>query len=149
MAATANGLPNEPMPRFNDYSTRPLFIFKEDKRNVQFPTNHGVSDTPRVIFHQKSDKYTRPLSRNIPGTKAKMRYSEWISYSLNMLHSVAESSRLVFSKWKKSRVRVDSGWWISMIEDVNECLTCFRGSTFVKSIEYDKDWQTYVGGYDR
>ena len=45
----------------------------------------------------------------MPRTKAKTRYSEWDLYNLNVLYSVLESSRLIFSKWKGLKVRVD-GW---------------------------------------
>ena len=39
--------------------------------------------------------------------KAKTRYSEWKLYNLNALYSVLESSHLIFSKWKRLKVRVD------------------------------------------
>ena len=85
---------------------------------MQFPTSHGVSDTPRAILGQKSYNYINPLLRNMPRTKAKTRYSEWELYNLNVLYSVLESSRLIFSKWKGLKVRVD-GWVVAEPPVVN------------------------------
>ena len=53
--------------------------------------------------------YTHPRSRNMPRTKSKTRYSEWKLYNINAQYSVLESSRLIFWKWKRLKVRVD-GW---------------------------------------
>ena len=75
-------------------------------------TSHSVSDTSRVISHQKIYDYTHPLSRNMPRTKAKTRYSEWKLYNLNAQYSILDSSRLILSKWKKLKVRVD-GWVVA------------------------------------
>ena len=81
-------------------------------------TSHSVSDTSCTVSHQKSYDYTHPLSRNIPRTKAKTRCSEWKLYNLNALYSVLESSCLIFSKWKKLKVRVD-GWVVAEPPVVN------------------------------
>ena len=112
VAAMTNVLPNKSFPGMSliATSTRSIFRFEEDKKDIQSSTSHSFSDTSRVVSHQKCYDYTHPLSRNMPRTKSKTRYSEWKLYNLNVLYSVLESSRLIFSKWKKSRV--DSGWWI-------------------------------------
>ena len=77
-AAMANGFPNKSFPGMSliATSTRSIFRFEEDKKDIQSSTSHSFSDTPRAIFHQKSHNYTHPLSKFIPGTKAKTRYSE-------------------------------------------------------------------------
>ena len=80
VAAMANGLPNKSFPgpgmSLIVTSTRSIFRLEEDKKDLQSSTSHSFSDTPRAIFHQKSHNYTHPLSKIIPGTKAKTRYSE-------------------------------------------------------------------------
>ena len=50
--------------------------------------------------------------------KSKTQYSEWESYNLNALYSILESSRLIFSKWKRLKVRVD-GWVVAEPPVVN------------------------------
>ena len=77
-AAMANGLPNKSFPGMSPIatSTRSTFRFEEDKKDIQSSTSHSFSDTSCVVSHQKGYDYTHPLSRNIPGMKAKMRYSE-------------------------------------------------------------------------
>ena len=77
-AAMANGLPNKSFPGMSPIvtSTRSIFRFEEDKKDIQSSTGHSFSDTPCAIFHQKSHNYTHPLSRNMSRTKAKTRYSE-------------------------------------------------------------------------
>ena len=77
-AAMANGLPNKSFPGMSliAASTRSIFCFEEDKKDIQSSTGHSFPDTPREISHQKFYDYTHPLSRNIPGMKAKTRYSE-------------------------------------------------------------------------
>ena len=69
----ANGLPNKSFPGMSPIvtSTRSIFRFEEDKKDIQSSTSHSVPDTSRVVSHQKSYDYTHPLSGNIPGTKAK------------------------------------------------------------------------------
>ena len=120
VAAMANGLPNNSFPGMSLIvtSTRSIFHFEEDKKDIQSSTGHSFSDTPREISHQKSYDYTHPLSRNMPRTKSKTRYSEWKSYNLNALYSVLESSRLIFSKWKRLKVRVH-GWVVAEPPVVN------------------------------
>ena len=114
VAAMANGLPNKSFPGMSLIvtSTRSIFRFEEDKKDIQSSTGHSFSDTPREISHQKSYVYTHPLSRNMTGTKAKTRYSEWKLYNLKALYSVLESSHLILSKWKRLKVRVD-GWVVA------------------------------------
>ena len=111
VAATTDDSPNEPLPTTSSMVTSTWFIFRfnEDRRNMQFHTSHGVSNTPRAILRQKSYNYINPLSRNMPRTKSKTRYSEWKLYNINALYSVLESSCLIFWKWKRLKVRVD-GW---------------------------------------
>ena len=108
-AAMANGLPNKSFPGMSLIvtSTRSICRFEEDKKDIQSSTSHSVPDTSRVVSHQKSYDYTHPLSRNMPRTKSKMRYSEWKLYNLNALYSILESSHLIFWKWKRLKVRVD------------------------------------------
>ena len=48
----------------------------------------------------------------MPGMKAKTRYSEWKLYNLNAQYWVLKSSRLIFLKWKRLKVRVD-GWVVA------------------------------------
>ena len=110
----ANGLANKSFPGMSLIvtSTRSIFCFEEDKKDIQSSTSHSFSDTPREISHQKSYDYTHPLSRNMPRTKSKMRYSEWKLYNLNALYSILKSSRLIFSKWKRLKVRVH-GWVVA------------------------------------
>ena len=90
VAAMANGLPNKSFPGMSPIatSTRSIFRFEEDKRDIQSPISHSVSDTPRAILRQKSYNYINPLSRNMPRTKAKARYSEGALCSINALHSI-------------------------------------------------------------
>ena len=109
VAAMANGLPNKSFPGMSliAASTRSIFCFEEDKKDIQSSTSHSFSDTSCVVSHQKCYDYTHPLSRNMPRTKAKTRYSEWKSYNLNAQYSILESSHLILSKWKKLKVRVD------------------------------------------
>ena len=78
VAAMANVLPNKSFPGMSLIvtSTLSIFHFEEDKKDIQSSTSHSFSDTPREISHQKSYDYTHPLSRNMPRTKAKTRYSE-------------------------------------------------------------------------
>ena len=113
-AAMANGLPNKSFPGMSPIvtSTRSIFRFEEDKKDIQSSTGHSFPDTPRAIFHQKSYDYTHPLSRNMPRTKSKTRYSEWKLYNINAQYSLLESSRLILSKWKRLKVRVD-GWVVA------------------------------------
>ena len=108
-AAMANGLPNKSFPGMSLIvtSTRSIFRFEEDKKDIQSSTGHSFPDTPREISHQKFYDYTHPLSRNMPRTKAKTRYSEWKSYNLNALYSILESSHLILSKWKRLKVGMD------------------------------------------
>ena len=119
-AAMANGLPNKSFPGMSPIvtSTRSIFRFEEDKKDIQSSTGHSFSDTSRVVSHQKIYDYTHPLSRNMPRTKSKTRYSEWKLYNLNALYSVLESSRLIFSKWKRLKVGVD-GWVVAEPPVVN------------------------------
>ena len=114
VAAMANGLPNKSFPGMSLIvtSTRSIFRFEEDKKDIQSSTSHSVSDTSHVVSHQKFYDYTHPLSRNMPRKKAKMRYSEWKLYNLNALYSILKSSRLILSKWKRLKVRVD-GWVVA------------------------------------
>ena len=114
VAAMANGLPNKSFPGMSLIvtSTRSIFCFEEDKKDIQSSTSHSVSDTSCVVSYQKFYDYTHPLSRNMPRTKSKTRYSEWKSYNINALYSVLESSHLIFSKWKRLKVRVD-GWVVA------------------------------------
>ena len=109
VAAMANGLPNKSFPGMSPIvtSTRSIFCFEEDKKDIQSSTSHSVSDTSHVVSHQKFYDYTHPLSRNMPRTKSKTRYSEWKLYNLNALYSILKSSRLIFSKWKRLKVGVD------------------------------------------
>ena len=109
VAAMANGLPNKSFPGMSPIvtSTRSIFRFEEDKKDIQSSTSHSFSDTPRAISYQKSYDYTHPLSRNMPGMKAKTRYSEWKLYNINAQYSLLGSSRLILSKWKRLKVRVD------------------------------------------
>ena len=120
VAAMANGLPNKSFPGMSLIvtSTRSIFRFEEDKKDIQSSTSHSFFDTHRAIFHQKCYDYTHPLSRNMPRTKSKTRYSEWESYNLNALYSILKSSRLIFSKWKRLKVRVD-GWVVAEFPVVN------------------------------
>ena len=113
-AAMGNSLPNKSFPGMSPIvtSTRSIFRFEEDKKDIQSSTGHSFPDTPREISHQKSYDYTHPLSRNMPRTKAKTRYSEWKLYNLNAQYSILDSSRLILSKWKKLKVRVD-GWVVA------------------------------------
>ena len=78
VAAMANGLPNKSFPGMSLIvtSTRSTFRFEEDKKDIQSSTSHSFSDTSRVVSHQKGYDHTHPLSRNMPGMKAKTRYSE-------------------------------------------------------------------------
>ena len=77
-AAMGNGLANKSFPGMSLIvtSTRSIFCFEEDKKDIQSSTSHSFSDTSCVVSHQKSYDYTHPLSRNMPRTKAKTRYSE-------------------------------------------------------------------------
>ena len=120
VAAMANDLPNKSFPGMSPIvtSTRSIFRFEEDKKDIQSSTGHSVSDTSCVVSYQKSYDYTHPLSRNMPRTKAKTRYSEWKSYNLNALYSILESSHLILSKWKRLKVRVD-GWVVAEPTVVN------------------------------
>ena len=75
VAAMANGLPNKSFPGMSLIvtSTRFIFRFEEDKKDIQSSTGHSFSDTPCAIFHHKSYDHTHPLSRNMPRTKSKTR----------------------------------------------------------------------------
>ena len=114
VAAMANGLPNKSFPGMSPIvtSTRSIFRFEEDKKDIQSSTSHSVSDTSCVVSYQKCYDYTHPLSRNMPRTKAKTRYSEWKLYNLNAQYSILDSSRLILSKRKRLKVRVD-GWVVA------------------------------------
>ena len=103
--------PNEPLPSMSSMATSTWYIFRfeEDKSHTLSLTSHSVPDTSCVVCHQKCYDHTHPLSRNMPRTKVKTRYSEWKLYNLNALHSVPKSSHLIFWKWKRLKVRVD-GW---------------------------------------
>ena len=96
----------------NVSNTLSIFHFEEDKKDIQSSTSHSFSDTPCAIFHQKSYDHTHPLSRNMPRTKSKTRYSEWKLYNLNAQYPILDSPRLIFWKWKKLKVRVD-GWVVA------------------------------------
>ena len=111
VAAMANDLPNKSFPGMSPIvtSTRSIFRFEEDKKDIQPSTSHSVSDTSCVVSYQKCYDYTHPLSRNMPRTKSKTRCSEWKLYNINAQYSLLESSRLIFSDWKRLKVRV-GGW---------------------------------------
>ena len=55
---------------FNGYLYTALFHFEEDKKNIQSPTGHRVSDTLRAIFCQKGHINTITLSKKMSGMRA-------------------------------------------------------------------------------